>query len=101
MRKTRTAAKTGRKGFLPVAGDALARRLRAWRRERGMPLRELAEKLDVTIGCVSSWELGVRFPAASRLDRLARLMRSPSCGALYFGEGECPLCRKARTRHGL
>jgi transcriptional regulator with XRE-family HTH domain len=101
MRRAKTPAELGLKGFLPDAEDALARRLRTWREERGIPLREIARKLRVTTSCVSSWETGARFPTATRLDQLARLMRSPSCGAIFYGEGECPLCRRARVRHGL
>jgi transcriptional regulator with XRE-family HTH domain len=47
--------------------DHLGGRLRALRQERGLSLRELAERLDISVSAVSQIERGVLQPSVNRL----------------------------------
>lgn len=49
-----------------------AARLKAWRREQGKPLKEVAADLGVSIAIVSEWEHGHRFPSVKHLQAVTR-----------------------------
>jgi len=50
---------------------ALASRLAAWRKQRGLPLKAVAEAMGVSVAIVCEWENGHRFPSAGHLQALA------------------------------
>ncbi len=52
----------------------IGKRIRAWRIENGMEVRELAELLDISERSVSGWELGEFCPGYHALMRLADSM---------------------------
>lgn len=51
---------------------AFAARLRRWRQERGLTLREVATALHVSVSIVSEWENCHRFPSARHLLAVSR-----------------------------
>ena len=51
--------------------STFAERLRELRQERGLSMKELAEKIRVTDGAVSNWENDVNEPKLTHINRLA------------------------------
>ncbi len=51
----------------------LAENIRAFRKKRNLTQEQLAERLHVSVGVISKWELGVSAPEISLLMRLAEL----------------------------
>jgi transcriptional regulator with XRE-family HTH domain len=76
----------------------LSRRLQRWRAASGIPLREVARNMGVSISTVSAWEHADRFPSASHLDGLADCIGIPVCALLYDGDGVCSHCRPRQGR---
>lgn len=50
-------------------------KLRAWRKHRGLTLRELAEPLGCTFVTISRWERGERGLTVQTLQRLAEVLQ--------------------------
>lgn len=50
-------------------------RIRKYREDRMLSRADLAEKLGVSLSCVSNWELGENGPAADHLWNLCRVLR--------------------------
>lgn len=57
----------------------LAERLRSWRIQSNMPLKQLADELGVSLSTVAAWESGARFPGADNLAALAHYTGIPPC----------------------
>ncbi|MGA2243047.1 MAG: helix-turn-helix transcriptional regulator [Verrucomicrobiota bacterium] len=74
----------------------MARWLRAWRRQRGIPLKQMAADLGVSSSVISAWENGRRFPSVTNLAALSSYTAVPVCQFLYHGEGDCPSGRQNR-----
>lgn len=68
----------------------LARRLKEWRTEAGLPLKHVARDLGVSVSIVCEWEHAHRFPSISHLEGIAHCMGLPVCCVLYHGPGHCP-----------
>jgi len=95
MSHTRAKRKgVSRSRAFKTATHALSRRLRSWCEEEELTLSDVAEGIGVSIATVSAWEHATRLPSGEHLDRLAKYMNTPVCGLIYFGAGECPLCRR-------
>lgn len=57
----------------------IGKRIRKYRKERGISQKELAEQIDVSNGCVSNWEQGLNRPDADILAKLCCALHvSPS-----------------------
>lgn len=69
--------------------EIFAHRLRAWRKERGFPLKHVSSELGVSVSTLSQWENARRFPTVPNLERLADYMGLHVCCLLYDGNGEC------------
>ncbi|GIM46080.1 hypothetical protein DNHGIG_16290 [Collibacillus ludicampi] len=54
--------------------DTVARRIRAYRKLKGLTQRELAERLGVSISIVGSIERGTRLPDQEILSRLYHIL---------------------------
>ena len=70
--------------------------MRRWRKERRIPLKQLAAELKVSLSVVSAWEKGVRFPSVTHLEQLAVYTDMPACRLLYPGPDDCPHARLGR-----
>jgi transcriptional regulator with XRE-family HTH domain len=57
-----------------VYDDTVARRIRAYRKLKGLTQRELAERLGVSISIVGSIERGTRLPDQEILSRLYHIL---------------------------
>ncbi|MEC3764418.1 MULTISPECIES: helix-turn-helix domain-containing protein [Cupriavidus] len=74
--------------LVQAAISAGSSELRAWRRFRGLPSSQLAERVGVTRAYISMIETGRRRPAADLLRRLARELEIPVCAlATSHGAG--------------
>ena len=67
----------------------MGERLRAVRRERGLSLRELAKRLDVSPSLISQVETGRASPSVSTLYAMAQVL-SVSVDDLLFDEVDRP-----------
>lgn len=72
-----------------MGSDALGKRVRQWRKNQGMPLKAVANALDVSEATVSDWERGTRFPSRSNLDALAKFMNGPVCALFCENSDSC------------
>ncbi len=61
----------------------------AWRRVKRVPLKKIARDLGVSIGTVSAWELGRRFPAADNFQLLVEYTGLPPCRLLCVKAEQC------------
>ena len=66
------------------------RRVHAWRKERGLPLKSVAHDLKLSVAIVSQWENGLRFPSLQNLLRLATYTGIAPCCLLFDGKEDCP-----------
>ncbi|AMR81789.1 helix-turn-helix domain-containing protein [Cupriavidus nantongensis] len=73
--------------LVQAAISAGSSELRAWRRFRGLPSSQLAQRVGVTRAYISMIETGRRRPAADLLHRLARELEIPVC-ALVASHGD-------------
>lgn len=73
------------------------RRLRAWRRHAGLPLKRVAHDLGVSVSIVSEWERALRFPCCHHLDMLARYTGVPLCAFFCVNGRRCPFLQKFRN----
>lgn len=62
-----------------TARKLLAERLRAWRKQRGVPLKTVAQELGVSTATWGHWETGARFPSEGFINLLARYLGMPVC----------------------
>jgi len=76
----------------------LSGRLRTWRSDAGITLREFAKGVGLSISAVSAWETGTRFPSGEHLGRLSTYTRIPMCALLYPGKGDCPVCGDGKLK---
>jgi transcriptional regulator with XRE-family HTH domain len=73
-----------------------AKRLRDWRKARGLGLKQVAAKFGVTEGTWSRWENAERCPTLENLRLLAEFIGTPVCCFFYADEKSCPQCRHAQ-----
>ena len=69
-----------------------ASRLRNWRAERGLFLKQVADQFGVAEATWSRWEKGERFPSATNLRLLAEFIGVPICCFFYPDDTSCPNC---------
>jgi transcriptional regulator with XRE-family HTH domain len=69
--------KDNRRSGAPLI-QAFSTRFRAWRKQKGLLLREVAAELDVSTAIVAEWENGNRFPSVDHLQELARYTKIPA-----------------------
>lgn len=69
-----------------------AERLRRWRVERGMLLKQVAAEFGVAEATWSRWEKQQRFPSPGNLRLLAEFIGVPICCFFYPDEASCPNC---------
>jgi transcriptional regulator with XRE-family HTH domain len=81
-------------GRLDSPRQLLAKRLRTWRLQKDIPLKELAAALGISISLASAWEHGKRFPSGLQLMALAEYTGQPICRFLYPDDGHCPVHSK-------
>ena len=80
---------------LPSSGVLLADRLRAWRKQRDIPIKHAAGELGVSAATWDHWEKGRRFPSMNDLNLLAQYLCLPPC--LLFcplKQSQCGYCPK-------
>lgn len=78
---------------------AFAGRVKRWRKEKGMTLKNIADELDLSVSIVCEWEHGNRFPSVDHLLELSCLMGVPAWTLLRDADKAAPkksLARKAR-----
>lgn len=61
----------------------------AWRRAKQVPLKKIARDVGVSIGTVSAWELGRRFPASDNFQLLVEYTGLPPCRLLCVKAEQC------------
>ena len=79
----------------PLTEQALshfAARLREWRRDRGLFLKQVAAEFGVAEATWSRWEKQERFPSPENLRLLAEFIGVPICCFFYPDEASCPNC---------
>ena len=81
-----------------TATESLSRRLRTWREKEELTQRDVADAIGVSLQTISHWEQAVRFPSGENMDKLAKFMKTPVCGLIYFDADACPLCRRHTTK---
>jgi transcriptional regulator with XRE-family HTH domain len=52
-------------------------RFAAWRKSKGLRLKDVAADLDVSISIVAEWENGHRFPSIDHLQAIAKYTKIP------------------------
>jgi len=67
----------------------LGSRLRAWRKEQGLPLKHVAQDLGVSISVISQWERGHRYPSIHNLQRIADYLGIP-LSMVFCRRKDCP-----------
>jgi transcriptional regulator with XRE-family HTH domain len=60
-----------------------------WRRKNGIPLKNIAEDLGVSISTVSMWESGKRFPTGSNFEMLVEYTGLPPCKLFCVMADKC------------
>ncbi len=78
---------------------AFAGRVKRWRQEKRMTLKNIADELDLSVSIVCEWEHGNRFPSVDHLLELSCLMGVPAWTLLRDADKAAPkksLRRKAR-----
>ena len=73
------------------ATDILAKRLRQWREDNGVLVKQVALEIGVTDSAVSQWESGRRFPSGDHLDRLSELTGLPICRLFCPSGDDCSI----------
>jgi transcriptional regulator with XRE-family HTH domain len=76
-KRGRSQKRRAGKGENPVV-TAFAANFGAWRRIKGVKLREMAAALDVSVSIVSEWEHGHRFPNADHLHAIGEYTGIPA-----------------------
>ena len=76
----------------------LAKKLREWRKARGLPLKRVSQDFGVSEATWHRWERGSRFPAPQNLRLLSEFIGAPICDFFYADEQACPLCPRPKTR---
>lgn len=61
----------------------------AWRQAKQVPLKKIARDLGVSIGTVSAWELGRRFPESDNFQLLVEYTGLPPCRLLCVKAEQC------------
>ena len=69
----------------------VAKRIRAWRRHRGLTVNDLAAPIGVTAPAIHQWESGTTEPTLANVGRLVKTFRTDL--ATFFG----PLPRSRRA----
>lgn len=74
-----------------TASETLACRLKLWRSEKNVQIKEVALALNVSDAAVSEWEHAKRFPSGAHIDQLSEYTGIPR---------SCLLCADLQcTRH--
>jgi transcriptional regulator with XRE-family HTH domain len=75
--------------------ESLGERIQSLRTERGLTLRELAERSDVSVSMLSSVERGDKAPTIVVLDRIARGLEVTLAGLVAEPDAERVIVRRA------
>jgi transcriptional regulator with XRE-family HTH domain len=78
-------------------GALFSGRLRLWRTQRGLLLKEMASDLGVSLSLASALETGSRFPSEPHLEQISSYTGIPACQFLYPGPGDCPRSKTCDT----
>jgi len=81
----------------PARGH-LAQKLKAWRADRGLPLKAVAADLNIRESTWQRWEDGRRMPAGEHLLDLANYLLKPVCWLLTDCTAGCENCAHVRAR---
>ena len=76
------------------------RRLKKWRMEQGLALKQVAATMDVPKTTLSAWENGDRFPSQANLIKLARLLARPLCTLFCTEDQHCKEADPKRKKPG-
>jgi len=60
-----------------------------WRRKHKLPLKKVARDLGVSIGTISMWESGKRFPTGGNFERLVEYTGLPPCKLFCVMADQC------------
>jgi len=74
---------------IPKVYAELGARLRAWRKQEGLPLKHVAQDLGVSISVISQWERGHRYPSIQNLQRIADYIGIP-LSLVFCRRKDCP-----------
>ena len=77
-----------------TAQALFSKNLARWRRASGLPLKEVAPELGVSISTLDSWEIGDRFPTGEHLDAISSHTGIPLCRLFCHDQTQCPTRRK-------
>lgn len=60
--------------IVDATGIDLGEQIRSWRERQGLTLKDVAEKLGVSLSIVSLWERGLRTPRGAKRDRIEAML---------------------------
>jgi transcriptional regulator with XRE-family HTH domain len=61
----------------------------AWRHKHNIPLKQVADDLDLAVSTVNSWELGERFPTGRNFEMLVNYTGVPPCKLFCVMADKC------------
>jgi transcriptional regulator with XRE-family HTH domain len=70
-------------------GASFAIAFKNWRQKSNLPLKQVAADLGLSIGTVSKWELGKRFPSKRHFAMLAEYTGLPPCKLFCVMADKC------------
>ena len=68
---------------------SFAQAFRAWRKRRGIPLKQIATELGLSASTVNSWETGQRFPTGRHFEKLVNYTGVPPCRLFCVMADKC------------
>ncbi len=68
---------------------SFAKAFRHWRLNSGIPLKQIAKDLGLSVSTVNSWELGERFPSGRNFERLVNYTGVPPCKLFCVKADQC------------
>lgn len=70
-------------------GESFAIAFKKWRRNKKLPLKQVADDLGVSINTVSMWELGKSFPSKRHFEMVADYTGQPPCKLFCIMADKC------------
>ena len=60
-----------------------------WRKQKAIPLKQVAAELGVSISTINAWERGERFPTGYHIELIVKYTRLTPCHLFCVGSSQC------------